>query len=341
MVTKIFCCFRRLNVLGWLEHREVRVSGLATCLAAPIFLSLLSLPLHAQAPVYTLNGSSTSAVASYIYPVTINNFQQAVTWRLTFTYSGFSAVTVGVVCSTQGVSTLGTWSFMNNPYDATANPATVDTINHSGTVATRAMCPFVGVTAFGTGTGTIVFSLLGYVGSSNSPAEVGAVTTIPGTVNVEVVNSTPIAVSVSNPVTINSSTPVNVDVTTSASCPTPPCAVNVSQWGGSSTSLGQKLASLSVPTVPSFNTSFFNQAAVTTTAGSICSGGQCGLPAQIMCVKALLTNTDYIYVGYLAASTTASFPLAAGEAFCPQVGSTSSIWVVANSGTQNAAWYSW
>jgi len=106
----------------------------------------------------------------------VNTSQQAVAWRLTFWYTGFSAVTAQIDCAPDnGSGAAGTYAACAGAFDGTSNPQAIAATPQAGTIAVKTFSPHVAVNiTSATGSGTIHYRLVGYVGTNVSPSTVTA-----------------------------------------------------------------------------------------------------------------------------------------------------------------------
>lgn len=116
----------------------------------------------------------------------VNTGQQAIAWRLTFWYTGFTAVTGEIDCAPDnGAGLPGTYAACAGAFDGTSNPQAISATPQAGTVAVKTFSPHVAVNfTSATGSGTIHYLMVGYVGTNVSPNTVVATVTPSGTQDV-------------------------------------------------------------------------------------------------------------------------------------------------------------
>jgi hypothetical protein len=74
------------------------------------------------------------------------------------------------------------------------------------------------------------------------------------------------------------------------------------------------------------------QASVTTSAAALAANS-----TKELCVRALIGNTDVIYVGPSGVTTSTGYPLYAGDGVCAHPSNSNLVFAISASGTQNAA----
>lgn len=111
---------------------------------------------------------------------------------------------------------------------------------------------------------------------------------------------------------------------------------NISQWGGTGTTLGQKTMSASVPVVISSD-----QSTISTTQGaltSIATGQQAvttsaaALPSAAgkrVCLKVLVAGSQTVYFGASAVTTSTGQELSPGDATCLPLDNANRVYVIA------------
>src|SRR5579872_2235472 len=142
-------------------------------------LPLLFLPLlvFSQSGVViqpNLTQKRDAVVASGRQSDIINTSQQVVAWRLTFWYTGFSAVTAQIDCAPDnGSGIAGTYAACSGAFDGTSNPQAISATPQAGTIAVKTFSPHVAVNFTSTtGSGTIHYLMVGYVGTNVSPSTI-------------------------------------------------------------------------------------------------------------------------------------------------------------------------
>lgn len=135
---------------------------------------LLLLALAWALPAQTLTQSSfaTTATRGSDVPNVSNN--PAIGWRLTFWYTGFTAVTMQLDCAPDnGSGVAGTYAACGGAVDGTTNPVTASSSPQSGTIALKLSTPHIAVNPTSvTGSGTVHWVLTGLWGAFNVPTTV-------------------------------------------------------------------------------------------------------------------------------------------------------------------------
>lgn len=133
-------------------------------------------------PTVSQSSPVAGLTATGLYTDIPNKNQQAVAWRLTFWYTGFSSVTMEIDCAPDnGSGGPGGYITMTGAYDSTTNPVTVASSPFAGTIAAKEYCAHVAVNVGAvTGSGNIYFLLLGYSGTSAAAASGGSGPPTPG-----------------------------------------------------------------------------------------------------------------------------------------------------------------
>jgi len=264
---------------------------------------------HAQVLQPNLSQSCTgscSVTATGTLADVSNLSQQAVAWRLTYWYTGFTQVIGQINCAPDnGSGAAGTYAACGGAFDGTTNPVTVNSSPQAGTIAVKVFSPHVAVNFTVTGTGNIRYLLVGYVGTNVSPSNLTASFTPSGTQDVNLVKVGGAAYALGAAATA-ASMPVNI-----ASDQTVP----VAQQGNAALLSGQQ--------------------AVTGTAAALATHA-----SKSVCVKALLANTINVYVGTTGVTTSTGFELTPGAGLCMALSNVNLVFVVASTTGASVSWAS-
>lgn len=135
-------------------------------------LLLLFFPLLVSAQTLTQSSFATSATRGADVTNIGNN--PAIGWRLTFWYTGFTAVTMQLDCAPDnGSGAAGTYAACGGAVDGTTNPVTVSATPQGGTIALKTSTPHIAVNPTSvTGSGTVHWVLTGLWGAFNVPSTV-------------------------------------------------------------------------------------------------------------------------------------------------------------------------
>src|SRR5271165_2347603 len=152
-------------------------------------LIFLALAFSGVAGSQTLTQSSSATTATRGTDISNMSFSPAIAWRLTFWYTGFTAVTMQLDCAPDnGSGVAGTYAACGGAEDGTTNPVTINATPQGGTIAVKTYSPHVAVNPSSvTATGTVHWVLTGLFGANTAPNTINATVTPSGTQNVDIV----------------------------------------------------------------------------------------------------------------------------------------------------------